>query len=177
MGGSAASTWQTEPDLTWSLLQLEAQTWEFGSLGGIVINKCLWSRILQGHLSNQVKSGSSWSAKQGDAGLLSFPFNDKQLQVLTECLLQAEPFTGRFYSCVLILKGRLGVLWISLFPPSQWCIIPLSTLGLVSLLFIICSLSLGPVFGNMDKFVGLGVFVDTYPNEEKQQEVMASVLA
>lgn len=29
----------------------------------------------------------------------------------------------------------------------------------------------------MDKFVGLGVFVDTYPNEEKQQEVMASVLA
>ncbi|KAF5926169.1 hypothetical protein HPG69_011295 [Diceros bicornis minor] len=29
----------------------------------------------------------------------------------------------------------------------------------------------GPVFGNMDKFVGLGVFVDTYPNEEKQQEV------
>ncbi|XP_048208264.1 VIP36-like protein isoform X4 [Perognathus longimembris pacificus] len=28
----------------------------------------------------------------------------------------------------------------------------------------------GPVFGNMDKFVGLGVFIDTYPNEEKQQE-------
>lgn len=28
----------------------------------------------------------------------------------------------------------------------------------------------GPVFGNMDKFVGLGVFVDTYPNEEKQHE-------
>lgn len=25
----------------------------------------------------------------------------------------------------------------------------------------------------MDKFVGLGVFIDTYPNEEKQQEVMA----
>lgn len=44
-------------------------------------------------------------------------------------------------------------------------------------LFIICSLSLGPVFGNMDKFVGLGVFVDTYPNEEKQHEVMASVRA
>lgn len=44
-------------------------------------------------------------------------------------------------------------------------------------MFIICSLSLGPVFGNMDKFVGLGVFVDTYPNEEKQQEVMASVRA
>lgn len=42
-------------------------------------------------------------------------------------------------------------------------------------LFIICSLSLGPVFGNMDKFVGLGVFVDTYPNEEKQHEVMAGV--
>lgn len=39
------------------------------------------------------------------------------------------------------------------------------------------SLSLGPVFGNMDKFVGLGVFVDTYPNEEKQQEVMASFRA
>lgn len=49
-------------------------------------------------------------------------------------------------------------------------LILLSTLGFISL-FIISSLSLGPVFGNMDKFVGLGVFVDTYPNEEKQQEV------
>lgn len=29
----------------------------------------------------------------------------------------------------------------------------------------------GPVFGNMDNFTGLGVFVDTYPNEEKQLEV------
>ncbi|XP_018595857.1 lectin, mannose-binding 2-like a isoform X1 [Scleropages formosus] len=28
----------------------------------------------------------------------------------------------------------------------------------------------GPVFGNKDKFVGLGVFVDTYPNEEKHLE-------
>ncbi|XP_006625589.3 lectin, mannose-binding 2-like a isoform X1 [Lepisosteus oculatus] len=28
----------------------------------------------------------------------------------------------------------------------------------------------GPVFGNMDRFTGLGVFVDTYPNEEKHQE-------
>ncbi|XP_066553580.1 VIP36-like protein isoform X1 [Amia ocellicauda] len=28
----------------------------------------------------------------------------------------------------------------------------------------------GPVFGNMDFFTGLGLFVDTYPNEEKQQE-------
>ncbi|XP_041087914.1 VIP36-like protein [Polyodon spathula] len=28
----------------------------------------------------------------------------------------------------------------------------------------------GPVFGNKDNFTGLGVFVDTYPNEEKQQE-------
>uniref|UniRef100_A0A096M6C6 Lectin, mannose-binding 2-like a n=1 Tax=Poecilia formosa TaxID=48698 RepID=A0A096M6C6_POEFO len=26
----------------------------------------------------------------------------------------------------------------------------------------------GPVFGNMDNFTGLGVFVDTYPNEENQ---------
>ncbi|XP_048208263.1 VIP36-like protein isoform X3 [Perognathus longimembris pacificus] len=33
----------------------------------------------------------------------------------------------------------------------------------------------GPVFGNMDKFVGLGVFIDTYPNEEKQQEVMMDI--
>ncbi|XP_012292218.2 VIP36-like protein isoform X3 [Aotus nancymaae] len=33
----------------------------------------------------------------------------------------------------------------------------------------------GPVFGNMDKFVGLGVFVDTYPNEEKQQEIMMDI--
>ena len=29
----------------------------------------------------------------------------------------------------------------------------------------------GPVFGNRDNFTGLGVFVDTYPNEEKQLEV------
>ncbi|KAM4747740.1 VIP36-like protein isoform 1-T1 [Rhinophrynus dorsalis] len=28
----------------------------------------------------------------------------------------------------------------------------------------------GSVFGNKDNFVGLGVFVDTYPNEEKQHE-------
>uniref|UniRef100_A0A8C6VS20 Lectin, mannose binding 2 like n=1 Tax=Naja naja TaxID=35670 RepID=A0A8C6VS20_NAJNA len=28
----------------------------------------------------------------------------------------------------------------------------------------------GPVFGSKDTFIGLGVFVDTYPNEEKQQE-------
>lgn len=47
--------------------------------------------MLQGHLSNQVTSGSSWGAKQGDAGLLSLPFNDNQLQVLTECLLQLFP--------------------------------------------------------------------------------------
>lgn len=29
----------------------------------------------------------------------------------------------------------------------------------------------GPVFGNQDLFTGLGVFVDTYPNEEKHLEV------
>lgn len=29
----------------------------------------------------------------------------------------------------------------------------------------------GPVFGNKDFFTGLGVFVDTYPNEEKHIEV------
>ncbi|XP_009322565.1 PREDICTED: VIP36-like protein [Pygoscelis adeliae] len=29
---------------------------------------------------------------------------------------------------------------------------------------------MGPVFGSKDNFLGLGVFVDTYPNEEKQQE-------
>eukprot|EP00064_Thunnus_orientalis_P002159 superscaffoldBa00000151_g2166 len=28
----------------------------------------------------------------------------------------------------------------------------------------------GPVFGNVDNFTGLGVFVDTYPNEEKHIE-------
>lgn len=32
----------------------------------------------------------------------------------------------------------------------------------------------GPVFGNMDNFTGLGVFVDTYPNEEKHIEVCDS---
>jgi len=34
-----------------------------------------------------------------------------------------------------------------------------------------CSFLIGPVFGNKDNFTGLGVFVDTYPNEEKQLEV------
>ena len=33
---------------------------------------------------------------------------------------------------------------------------------------------LGPVFGNKDNFTGLGVFVDTYPNEEKQLEVRSN---
>ncbi|XP_053573794.1 VIP36-like protein [Bombina bombina] len=28
----------------------------------------------------------------------------------------------------------------------------------------------GPVFGSKDNFLGLGIFVDTYPNEEKQHE-------
>lgn len=35
----------------------------------------------------------------------------------------------------------------------------------------------GPVFGNMDNFTGLGVFVDTYPNEEKYIEVRYSSTA
>ncbi|XP_074708580.1 VIP36-like protein isoform X3 [Strix uralensis] len=33
----------------------------------------------------------------------------------------------------------------------------------------------GPVFGSKDNFLGLGVFVDTYPNEEKQQEVLIDI--
>lgn len=35
----------------------------------------------------------------------------------------------------------------------------------------------GPVFGHMDNFTGLGVFVDTYPNEEKHLEVRRSSAA
>ncbi|CAI9552068.1 unnamed protein product, partial [Staurois parvus] len=31
-------------------------------------------------------------------------------------------------------------------------------------------MQLGPVFGSKDNFIGLGLFVDTYPNEEKQHE-------
>ncbi|KAM5172278.1 VIP36-like protein [Mantella aurantiaca] len=31
-------------------------------------------------------------------------------------------------------------------------------------------MQLGSVFGNKDNFVGLGLFIDTYPNEEKQHE-------
>ncbi|CAF99190.1 unnamed protein product [Tetraodon nigroviridis] len=45
------------------------------------------------------------------------------------------------------LPGMTGVL-------SAWCL----------------SSPTGPVFGNMDNFTGLGVFVDTYPNEEKHLE-------
>ncbi len=33
------------------------------------------------------------------------------------------------------------------------------------------SLFTGPVFGNMNQFTGLGVFVDTYPNAEKSHDV------
>lgn len=48
----------------------------------------------------------------------------------------------------------------------------------ISSLWIINNLSsysfTGPVFGNMDNFTGLGVFVDTYPNEEKHLEVCCS---
>lgn len=29
----------------------------------------------------------------------------------------------------------------------------------------------GPVFGNMNQFVGLGIFVDTYPNADKSHDV------
>lgn len=36
---------------------------------------------------------------------------------------------------------------------------------------------LGPVFGSKDNFLGLGVFVDTYPNEEKQHEVSEETTA
>lgn len=48
--------------------------------------------------------------------------------------------------------------------------------GTAGPLFLCCpsyclSLPPGPVFGSKDNFLGLGVFVDTYPNEEKQQEV------
>ncbi|KAJ8285620.1 hypothetical protein GJAV_G00028940 [Gymnothorax javanicus] len=31
-------------------------------------------------------------------------------------------------------------------------------------------MQIGPVFGNMDLFTGLGVFMDTYPNDDKYQE-------
>lgn len=30
---------------------------------------------------------------------------------------------------------------------------------------------LGQVFGNMNYFTGLGIFVDTYPNDDKQHDV------
>ena len=35
----------------------------------------------------------------------------------------------------------------------------------------------GPVFGNMNQFTGLGVFVDTYPNEDKSHEVCQPCLS
>lgn len=44
-------------------------------------------------------------------------------------------------------------------------------------MLIMLSLNPGPVFGNMDNFTGLGVFVDTYPNEEKYIEVCCSSTA
>lgn len=33
---------------------------------------------------------------------------------------------------------------------------------------------LGPVFGNMNQFVGLGIFVDTYPNADRNHDVSDS---
>lgn len=35
-------------------------------------------------------------------------------------------------------------------------------------------LSAGPVFGNMNQFTGLGIFVDTYPNAAKNHDVSDS---
>lgn len=36
---------------------------------------------------------------------------------------------------------------------------------------VLLDLSTGPVFGNMDQFTGLGVFVDTYPNADRLHDV------
>ncbi|XP_040011132.1 lectin, mannose-binding 2-like b isoform X2 [Xiphias gladius] len=33
----------------------------------------------------------------------------------------------------------------------------------------------GPVFGNMNQFIGLGIFVDTYPNADKSHDLMVDV--
>lgn len=35
----------------------------------------------------------------------------------------------------------------------------------------VLNLSAGPVFGNKNLFTGLGIFVDTYTNEDKNREV------
>uniref|UniRef100_A0AAY4DP19 L-type lectin-like domain-containing protein n=2 Tax=Denticeps clupeoides TaxID=299321 RepID=A0AAY4DP19_9TELE len=35
----------------------------------------------------------------------------------------------------------------------------------------------GPVFGNMNRFTGLGIFVDTYPNEDKNERVFPYISA
>lgn len=34
----------------------------------------------------------------------------------------------------------------------------------------------GPVFGSMNQFVGLGIFVDTYPNGDKIHDVSNSLV-
>ena len=36
------------------------------------------------------------------------------------------------------------------------------------------SLFIGSVFGNMNYFIGLGIFVDTYPNADKSHDVSDS---
>lgn len=41
----------------------------------------------------------------------------------------------------------------------------------------VSSLATGPVFGNMNLFTGMGVFVDTYPNEDKSHEVCCVCLS
>lgn len=44
-------------------------------------------------------------------------------------------------------------------------------------LYYLCGIPLlaGPVFGNMNHFSGLGIFVDTYPNDDKTHDVSDSL--
>ena len=39
----------------------------------------------------------------------------------------------------------------------------------------VCAAGLGPVFGNRDYFSGLGVFLDTYANQNGQHNVSSSL--
>lgn len=92
-----------------------------------------------------------------------------------------------FFIYLFILINFLHVLvcLITFFPPKCWKhketlenLVP-NQIILIAIfqLYYLCGIPLfaGPVFGNMNHFSGLGIFVDTYPNDDKTHDVSDSL--
>uniref|UniRef100_H3B393 Lectin, mannose binding 2 like n=1 Tax=Latimeria chalumnae TaxID=7897 RepID=H3B393_LATCH len=100
-------------------------------------------------------------------------------------LLGSTMVTTQYVRLTPDMQSKQGAIWSRLlcilFFRNWWAVVGISlhSLGLQILNNLRCVLFFsslsppplsGPVFGSKDKFVGLAVFVDTYPNEEKQHE-------